>query len=65
MSNSPNRKNHNNNPSPDDDWIGELIVGLLKAAGYLLWWAILFPSLSIPPSSPSGSVSVTAPEPAF
>ncbi|BBX64825.1 hypothetical protein MSAS_39990 [Mycobacterium saskatchewanense] len=48
MSNSPNRKNHNNNPSPDDDWIGELIVGLLKAAGYLLWWAILFPSLSIP-----------------
>ncbi|BDB44170.1 MULTISPECIES: FtsK/SpoIIIE domain-containing protein [Mycobacterium] len=48
MSNSPNRKNHNNDPSPDDDWIGELIVGLLKAAGYLLWWAILFPSLSIP-----------------
>ncbi|TVS78045.1 FtsK/SpoIIIE domain-containing protein [Mycobacterium helveticum] len=48
MSNTPNRKHHNNNPSPDDDWIGELIVGLVKATGQLLWWAILFPVLSIP-----------------
>ncbi|KZS60501.1 FtsK/SpoIIIE domain-containing protein [Mycobacterium pseudokansasii] len=48
MSNTPNRKSHNNNPSVDDDWIGELIIGLVKAAGYLLWWAILFPVLSIP-----------------
>lgn len=48
MSNTPNRKNHNNNQSSDDDWIGELIIGLVKAAGQLLWWAILFPVLSIP-----------------
>ena len=32
MSNSPNRKNHNNNPSPDDDWIGELIVDVTLTA---------------------------------
>lgn len=44
----PNRKNHNNNQSPDDDWVGELIWALAKAAGYLLWWAILFPALSVP-----------------
>ncbi|WP_057003420.1 FtsK/SpoIIIE domain-containing protein [Mycobacterium kyorinense] len=48
MSNTPNRKNHNNNPSPDDDWTGELIMAFVKAAGHLLWWAILFPVLSIP-----------------
>ncbi|WP_062887279.1 FtsK/SpoIIIE domain-containing protein [Mycobacterium avium] len=48
MSNTPNRKSNNNNPSPDDDWIGELILGLVKAAAYLLWWAILFPVLSVP-----------------
>lgn len=48
MSNTPNRKHHNNNPSPDDDWIGELIVGSVKVTGQLLWWAILFPVLSIP-----------------
>ncbi|OCB55509.1 hypothetical protein A9X02_09245 [Mycobacterium malmoense] len=48
MSNTPNRKNHNNNQSTDDDWIGELIWALLKAAGQLLWWAILFPTLSVP-----------------
>ncbi len=48
MSNTPNRKNHNNNQSANDDWIGELIIGLVKAAGQLLWWAILFPFLSIP-----------------
>lgn len=48
MSNTSNRKNHNNNQSSDDDWIGELIWALVKAAGQLLWWAILFPTLSIP-----------------
>ncbi|BDB43627.1 hypothetical protein IWGMT90018_40730 [Mycobacterium kiyosense] len=48
MSNTPNNKPHNNNPSPDDDWIGELIVAAVKAAGQLLWWAILFPVLSVP-----------------
>lgn len=48
MSNTPNNKPHNNNPSPDDDWIGELIVAAVKAAGQLLWWAILFPVLGVP-----------------
>lgn len=48
MSNTSNRNNRNTNQSPDDDWVGELIWGLVKAAGQLLWWAILFPVLSIP-----------------
>ncbi|OBH17314.1 FtsK/SpoIIIE domain-containing protein [Mycolicibacter sinensis] len=47
MSNTPNRKNHNTNQS-DDDWISELIWAGVKATGQLLWWAILFPALSIP-----------------
>ncbi|ORA82249.1 cell division protein FtsK [Mycolicibacter kumamotonensis] len=47
MSNTPNRKNHNTNQT-DDDWIGELIWAGVKATGQLLWWAILFPALSIP-----------------
>ncbi len=48
MSNTSNPNNRNTNQASDDDWIGELIVGLVKAAGQLLWWAILFPVLSIP-----------------
>ncbi|MDD4866856.1 MAG: FtsK/SpoIIIE domain-containing protein [Mycobacterium sp.] len=48
MSNTSNRNNRNTNQSSDDDWVGELIWGLVKAAGQLLWWAILFPILSIP-----------------
>ncbi|GLV09202.1 MULTISPECIES: FtsK/SpoIIIE domain-containing protein [Mycobacterium] len=48
MSNTPNRNNRNTNQASDDDWVGELIWGLVKAAGQLLWWAILFPVLSIP-----------------
>lgn len=48
MSDTSNRKNRNDNQSSDDDWIGELIWSLIKAAGYLLWWAVLFPALSIP-----------------
>lgn len=48
MSNTPNRKSHNTNHSADDDWIGDLIIGVVKAVGQLLWWAILFPVLSIP-----------------
>ncbi|MGO8965540.1 FtsK/SpoIIIE domain-containing protein [Mycobacterium sp.] len=48
MSNTSNRKNRNTSQSPDDDWIAELIWALVKAAGQLLWWAILFPALSIP-----------------
>ncbi|GLD42916.1 hypothetical cell division FtsK/SpoIIIE protein [Mycobacterium kiyosense] len=48
MSNTSNRNNRNDNQASDDDWIGELIWGLVKAAGQLLWWAILFPTLSVP-----------------
>jgi S-DNA-T family DNA segregation ATPase FtsK/SpoIIIE len=48
MSNTSNRKNRNTSQSSDDDWIGELIWALVKAAGQLLWWAVLFPALSIP-----------------
>ena len=48
MSNTSNRKNRSNNPSSDDEWIGELIWALVKAAGQLLWWAMLFPALSVP-----------------
>ncbi|KEF99085.1 MULTISPECIES: FtsK/SpoIIIE domain-containing protein [Mycobacterium] len=48
MPNTSNPKNRNTNQSSDDEWIGELIWSLAKAAGYLLWWAILFPALSIP-----------------
>ena len=48
MSNTSNRKNRNNNQASDDDWIAELIWALVKAAGQLLWWAVLFPALSIP-----------------
>jgi DNA segregation ATPase FtsK/SpoIIIE, S-DNA-T family len=48
MSNTSNRNNRNDNQSSDDDWIGELIWALVKAAGQLLWWAVLFPALSIP-----------------
>ncbi|MEB3070517.1 FtsK/SpoIIIE domain-containing protein [[Mycobacterium] vasticus] len=48
MSNTPNRKNHNTNQSADDDWIGELIWAGVKATGQLLWWAMLFPVISIP-----------------
>ncbi|MGV0750846.1 FtsK/SpoIIIE domain-containing protein [Mycolicibacter minnesotensis] len=47
MSSAPNRKNHNTNQT-DDDWIGELIWAGVKATGQLVWWAILFPALSIP-----------------
>ena len=48
MANTSNRKNSNNGQSPDDEWIGELIWTLVKAAGHLLWWAIMFPAISVP-----------------
>ena len=48
MSSTSNRKNSNNSQSPDDERIAELIWTLVKAAGHLFWWAILFPGLSIP-----------------
>ena len=43
-----NNKNTNNSQSNDDEWISELIWALTKATGQLLWWAILFPTLSVP-----------------
>jgi S-DNA-T family DNA segregation ATPase FtsK/SpoIIIE len=48
MSDKTNAKNGNTNQSENDEWLDELIWGLLKAAGYLLWWAILFPAWSVP-----------------
>ncbi len=43
-----NNKNTNNSQSNDDDWITDLILSLFKAAGYLFWWAVLFPAITIP-----------------
>jgi DNA segregation ATPase FtsK/SpoIIIE, S-DNA-T family len=48
MSESSNSKNRNKSQSSDDEWIGELIWSLAKAAGHLLWWAMLFPAISVP-----------------
>ncbi|WP_078285585.1 FtsK/SpoIIIE domain-containing protein [Mycobacteroides chelonae] len=48
MSNTSNSKNSKINQSSNDEWIGELLIGLAKAAGYLLWWAVLFPVISVP-----------------
>lgn len=43
-----NTKNTNNTGSNDDDWLGDLVMSLFTAAGYLLWWAVLFPAISLP-----------------
>jgi hypothetical protein len=52
MSDSPNTKRGTGSQRSNDDWIVELTVELiwamLKAAGYLLWLAILFPAISVP-----------------
>ncbi|MCV7195762.1 FtsK/SpoIIIE domain-containing protein [Mycobacterium angelicum] len=45
---APNNKHTNNSGSTHDDWFEDLMLSLAKAAGYLLWWSILFPALSIP-----------------
>src|SRR6202165_4960454 len=51
----PHRTHNSRSTGPqraNDDWIGGLTVDLIwamfKAAGYLLWMAILFPALSVP-----------------
>lgn len=41
-------KHTNNSGSTHDDWFEDLILSLAKAMGYLLWWSILFPAISIP-----------------
>jgi S-DNA-T family DNA segregation ATPase FtsK/SpoIIIE len=43
-----NSKNTNNTESNNDDWFGDLVTSLFTAAGYLLWWAVLFPAISFP-----------------
>ncbi|WP_322861666.1 FtsK/SpoIIIE domain-containing protein [Mycobacterium europaeum] len=43
-----NNKHTNNTGSDHDDWFEDLVLSLAKAAGYLLWWSILFPAFSIP-----------------
>lgn len=48
MSNTSHPTGRGNPESADADWFGELISSLLTATGYLLWWAILFPAVSIP-----------------
>lgn len=48
MSNTSRPTGRGKPESADADWFGELISSLLTATGYLLWWAILFPAVSIP-----------------
>ncbi|CPV46410.1 FtsK/SpoIIIE domain-containing protein [Mycobacteroides abscessus] len=43
-----NSKNTNNTGSDNDDWLGDLVMSLFTAVGYLLWWAVLFPAISLP-----------------
>ncbi|SIJ23197.1 cell division protein FtsK [Mycobacteroides abscessus subsp. abscessus] len=37
-----------NSKSAADETFEAVLVGLAKATGYLLWWAVLFPAISIP-----------------
>jgi len=48
MSLSSNTKHSNGSQRSNDEWIVVLIWSLFKAAGYLLWLAILFPAISVP-----------------
>lgn len=43
-----NNKNTNNTEQNNDDWLCDLVMSLFTAAGYLLWWAVLFPAISLP-----------------
>ncbi|MCA2261250.1 cell division protein FtsK, partial [Mycobacterium avium] len=43
-----NRNTNNTEQNNDDDWFGDLVMSLFTAAGYLLWWAALFPAISLP-----------------
>lgn len=43
-----NNKHTNSSGSTQGDWFEDLILSLAKAMGYLLWWSILFPAISIP-----------------
>jgi S-DNA-T family DNA segregation ATPase FtsK/SpoIIIE len=48
MSNSSNAKGSSRSQRANDEWTVELIWGMLKAAGWLVWLAILFPAISVP-----------------
>jgi len=48
MSQSPNTKRSSGLQRSNDEWIVDLIWAMFKAAGYLLWLAILFPAISLP-----------------
>jgi S-DNA-T family DNA segregation ATPase FtsK/SpoIIIE len=48
MSQSPNTKHGSGLHRSNDEWIVDLIWVLFKAAGYLLWLAIVFPAISVP-----------------
>lgn len=39
---------NSNSKSAADETFEAVLVGLAKATGYLLWWAVLFPAISIP-----------------
>jgi DNA segregation ATPase FtsK/SpoIIIE, S-DNA-T family len=43
-----NNKGNNSSQSGNDEWLEDVVMSLFKAAGYVLWWAILFPAISIP-----------------
>lgn len=48
VSESPNTKRGNGLHRSNDEWIVDVIWAMVKAAGYLLWLAILFPAISVP-----------------
>ena len=48
MSQSPNTKRGTGLHRSNDEWIVDLLWATFKAAGYLLWLAILFPTSSVP-----------------
>ncbi len=48
MFESSNSKRNNRSQESDDEWLVVLIWCVFKVVGYLLWLAILFPSLSVP-----------------
>lgn len=43
-----NQSGQGNSKSAADETFEAVLVGLAKATGFLLWWAVLFPALSVP-----------------
>ncbi|OOK72160.1 putative cell division FtsK/SpoIIIE [Mycobacterium kansasii] len=58
-----NNKNSNNSGANNDDWIIDPIFSLCKALGYLLWWAVLFPAVSIPIIASAATAITHGPRP--